>query len=285
MTGTNQSDGQQFDEIPSVEEMRATNQALLDAQGESGEQNKDGGGESGDGGSKESVLKMPDKFEGKTIEQVVESYSNLETQLGQHAQEVGTLRKLNDQLLELGRPTGEDHQQVTLPDVSADDMLNDPQKTIVEVATAVSKVAVDNANTRVDELEAQLRLGQFETRHPTFRADQSDPDFQTFVAASGYRQGLAQKVHSGDLGAGDELWNAWAEDQKSRQNHEPTEQEKDEAATALALAKSGGSEGGETRLPISREKLAEIRIHDEERYYSAPFQEYVQYMYANKLVK
>lgn len=279
--GDNQPDNQGFEEIPSVSEMRATNQALLDAQNE-GSQNDDGVG--GDKDPETQTFEMPEKFKGRTIEQVVESYSNLETQLGQHAQEVGTLRKLNDQLLDL-KTTGETPQQVSLPDVTVDDVLNDPGKTIADIATSVSQGAVEQTNTRVDELEAQLALGQFQGRHPTFIADQKDPEFQTFVTASGYRQGLAQKVHDGDLGAGEELWNAWEEDKASRNNQEPTDQEKDEADTASAMAKGGGSGEGQGPRPISRLKLAHIKIHDEERYYSPEFQTYIQKMYKDGLVK
>ncbi len=271
---------QVFDEIPSAAEMHQQAQNARDSQNNTGPKDErddtDAGGES-------SSFDMPDKFKGKTMEEVAESYSHLETRLGQQAQEVGTLRQLNDRLLDLSKTTDDNLQQPVAPDLTVDDVLNDPGKAITDIATDISKGEVAQTNSRVDQLEAQLALGEFEGRHPTFREDQNDPKFQEFVKASGYRQGLAIKVASGDLGAGEELWNAWEENKTS--NKEPTPEEKDAAETAAALATRGGAEGGQTRKPISREKLAQIRIHEEERYYSEEFQTYVQYMYKHGLVK
>ena len=111
---------------------------------------------------------------------------------------------------------------------------------------------------------------------------------QEFVKGSPYRSNLAQKLVAGDLTAGEELWNAWDENRPSgdEPNKELTAEEKDAAETAAALALRGGGEGGANQpKPIPRAELARIRIEEEDRYYSAEFQEYVQYMYKNKLVK
>src|SRR6056297_1023845 len=50
-------------------------------------------------------FELPPKFKGKKLEDVVQSYLNLEKELGRKGQEVGELRKLADQLVErdLGR--------------------------------------------------------------------------------------------------------------------------------------------------------------------------------------
>ena len=44
---------------------------------------------------------VPDKFAGKSPEEIIESYQNLEKELGRKAQEVGELRKLSDSFLKL----------------------------------------------------------------------------------------------------------------------------------------------------------------------------------------
>lgn len=43
---------------------------------------------------------IPSKFAGKSTEEIIDSYTNLEKELGRKAQEVGELRKLSDSFLQ-----------------------------------------------------------------------------------------------------------------------------------------------------------------------------------------
>jgi len=281
--GTNQPDALEFGEIPDMDTMKKQKAAAIEA----GPNASNPDTPPDDAPAPDGEFKMPEKFEGKSIEEVATSYANLESQLGRQAQEMGSLRTLNDQLLEL-KTTVPAPQQDDLPEVTADDVLNAPAKTIAEIANREATGAVAQTNSRVDNLEANLALSAFEGRHPTYMADQADPNFQEFVKGSAYRSNLAQKLVAGDLTAGEELWNAWDENRPSgdEPNKELTAEEKDAAETAAALALRGGGEGGANQpKPIPRAELARIRIEEEDRYYSAEFQEYVQYMYKNKLVK
>ena len=284
--GIKQPDAIEFGEIPDMDTMKKQKAAAIEAgPNTDGTQNKDT--KVADPAENASEFEMPEKFKDKSIEDVLTSYSNLESQLGHQAQEMGTLRKLNDQLLDL-RTTEVKPQQETVPEVTADDVLNTPGKTIADIASREATGVVADTNTRVDQLEATLALSSFEGRHPTYVADQTDPAFQKFVQGSAYRTQLAQKVAGGDLGAGEELWSAWDEVKPSgtEQDKELTAEEKDAAETAAALAQRGGGEGpSNLPKPIPRAALAKIRIEEEDRYYSPEFQEYVQYMYKNKLVK
>lgn len=280
--GTNQPDAIEFGEIPDMDTMKAQKRAAIEAG--PNESNPDTPPD--DASAQDGEFKMPDKFEGKSIEEVATSYAHLESQLGRQAQEMGTLRTLNDQLLDLKKTDVAPQQE--LPEVTADDVLNAPAKTIAEIANREAQGAVSQTNSRVDNLEANLALNAFEGRHPTYMADQADPAFQAFIKDSPYRSNLAQKLVSGDLTAGEELWNAWDENRPSGDatNKEPTAEERDAAETAAALALRGGGEGSANApKPIPRAELARIRIEEEDRYYSPEFQEYVQYMYRNKLVK
>ena len=42
---------------------------------------------------------IPDKFAGKSVEDIVKSYQNLEQELGRKSQEIGELRQLSDSFL------------------------------------------------------------------------------------------------------------------------------------------------------------------------------------------
>ncbi len=229
---------------------------------------------------------LPDKFKGKSALEIAESYANLEQELGRKSQEVGSLRTLTDQLLEV-KPTVNEHQEAVsqgdLPELTADDVLNDPRSAIQTVAREEGVAT----NKRVDALEAQLGMNDFVGRHPDFRKDMQNPEFLTFVQGSDYRQSLAQKTLDGDLSAADELWGAWSEKKPGEgSTKELTAAEKDAQDTAASIAIRGGGESTQAgQQPISRQELARIKIEEEDRYYSPKFQAYIQKMYAAKLVK
>lgn len=282
--GNNQSKAGEFGEIPNMETMRAQKRAATELGAKAPDAKKEDL-KPADGAENKEGFQVPDKFKDKSMEDVLTSYSNLESQLGRQAQEMGTLRTLNDQLLDL-KTTGPAPAAETIPEVTADDVLNNPAQTITTIAKRESHVAVDQTNTRVDQLEATLALSVFEGRHPDYQKDQQDPKFQAFVQGSNYRSALAQKVVGGDLAAGEELWSAWDEVRGENKTTQLTAEEIDAQETAAALALRGGGEGS-ANLPkaVSRAELSRIRIEEEDRYYSPEFQEYVQFMYKNKLVK
>jgi hypothetical protein len=231
---------------------------------------------------------VPDKFKDKSVLEVIESYKHLEKELGSKQREVGDLRSLTDQLLANPQTvTGQRQvdQYDELPNVTADDVLNDPRSAIESVVSGRDEAT----NSRVDALEATLAMQAFAGRHPTFKADQTDSKFQEFVTGSNYRQSLAQKAASGSIEAADELWGAYDEvrdagNTVSTETQTPSEQAALESATSIA--RSGGADtGAQGPKPISRLALARIKLEDEERYLSPEFQNYMLDMYRRKLVK
>jgi len=49
--------------------------------------------------TEEPTSEIPDKFAGKSVEDIVKSYQNLEQELGRKSQEIGELRQLSDSFL------------------------------------------------------------------------------------------------------------------------------------------------------------------------------------------
>jgi hypothetical protein len=231
---------------------------------------------------------IPEKFKGKSAAEIAQSYANLEAELGRKSQEVGSLRGLTDQLLELKRTEDLTNNggQPTPTEVTADDLLADPRNAIRTVAAEETS----QTNSRVDALEAQLALKAFEDRYPTFRQDQTDEKFQDFVQKSNYRSNLAGKAAQGDLAAADELWSAYADVRDAgtsqEENTETVTQQADALESAQAIASRGGSETDVSHeKPISRQVLINKRIEDPDGYYDPAFQAYITEMYQKGLVK
>jgi len=95
----------------------------------------------------------PSKYDGKTVEQVIEMHQNAETRLGQIQNEVGTLRGVVTDLTQLQRtPVAPQPVEQETIDVSGDDLIQRPVETIRKV------VAQDNAAQKViDDADAEER--------------------------------------------------------------------------------------------------------------------------------
>jgi len=258
---------------------------------------------------------IPEKFWDGDIERsarkMAESYQSLESDRGRLANEVGTLRHLVDEALELkrtrdlesngGSPDDEESQPVT-----ADDLLNDPEGTLSRVAKrATEPLAQELAQTRKER-----EIARFQEKHPTFQEDLQDEQFLAFVGQSAYRKRLAQKVmeseRSGnpDFEAADELWTAWEEvklaqsageedapggvrqEQELNQRGEQRRPRSGDDPNKAALTTRGGVESDVDHRPIySRAALVKKRQTDPEGYYEPEFQALIQRAYAEGRVR
>ena len=137
---------------------------------------------------------MPSKFEGKSIEDVVKAYQNVESALGNKSNEVGELRKLTDQiLLNQAAPPAIPQVADINDDVGFDDFIDDP-------AAAVNK-ALDS-NTRLQEIEKSLATNAANADRkallealPDADSIVASPEFQTWVKEMPVRGRILQDAH------------------------------------------------------------------------------------------
>ena len=134
---------------------------------------------------------VPEKFQGKELKDVVNSYTELEKELGRKNNEVGELRKLTDDFLkqQLDAPAAPKENQIDL-----DDLLENPNDVVTK--------AVDN-NPRIAALEEQLRQAQvleqktgFESKHKDWDSVLKSEDFASWVTGSPVRQNMFQEANA-----------------------------------------------------------------------------------------
>jgi len=110
--------------------------------------------------SKIEPVVAPDKYKGKTVEQVIEMHQNAESRLGEIQNELGTMRGLVTDLSELqSKPAAPQPEEQEELDVSGDDLIQNPVESIRKVIAqdkAAEKV-VDDAKA----LEVQIATEQF----------------------------------------------------------------------------------------------------------------------------
>ena len=83
----------------------------------------------------EAAPEVPDKFAGKTTDEIINSYQNLEKELGRKAQEVGELRKLSDSFLQAevsrqAQPNPQTETSETLEEQTGPDFFDDPNAAV-----------------------------------------------------------------------------------------------------------------------------------------------------------
>jgi hypothetical protein len=206
------------------------------------------------------------------------AYVELEKKLGQQGQEIGSLRKLTQGLIDSKRTSdlspgeqGAKHEPVT-----SDELLRDPQAAIERI----SKSQTAAIERQLAETRMELARAAFEKKYPTFRADMEDPEFLKFAAASPYRQRLAQRAaETGDLEAADELWTAYADVRQvpsktgdDKGASQATSARKAGDPAQAALVSSGSAAAGAAKPIYSRIALQMKQIKDPTGYYDPAFQ-------------
>lgn len=203
----------------------------------------------------EIAATVPEKYKGKSVDDLIGMHVNLEKVLARQGSEVGQLRKIVDsqtQLLEKAIVPSPQTETKKTP-VNAERLLNDPEGAVNDVVGA--NPAVQANSQRLNQLELQVAQGRFESSHPSYKEDVNDPDFQAWVLNSKIRSKLLVSLHNYNFEAGGELWELWNEHKGAKTAAESARQSRVSAATTI---RSGSAEP--TAKPVlSRAKLAELQ--------------------------
>jgi hypothetical protein len=202
---------------------------------------------------------IPERFKGKTVEEVAQSYSELEKLNSRQAQDLGALRRSVDELLALKSPTSDTRAEATSKKpITVDEIYENPDEVI-------RKVVKEESNERIEQLERELYNGKvekamaaFTTRYPTWQDDVKDPAMLNWIKERPYRVRLAQAADQGNIDAADELFGTYYDTQKKVVTEEK-KRERKQKVQAAGL-ESAGAGVPETVERYSRSALMEKRI-------------------------
>ena len=98
--------------------------------------------------ARQSGDNLPDRFKGKSAEEIAQSYLELEQMASRQANDLGRMRQTVDEYVRLqSTVVEEDHSQAE--PVTVDDLYDNPEETIRKVASRAT-------NDRIEQLEQQL---------------------------------------------------------------------------------------------------------------------------------
>jgi len=222
---------------------------------------------------------LPEKYRGKSIQDVIEMHRNAESELGRKNNEIGQVRKLADELIGV-RATEQrmrENQQEPPKPLTADQLLENPEDSILRVVKREAVERTEKLEKRTADLESELMVSRFEEKHPGFSDTMQSAEFGQFVQGSNYRRKLALGAAKGDFDAADELFGLYEEAVASTaRSEQPAPAAKPntgvEGARKATLAKSGGSSAsgvipsGDGKKVFSRADLMDMRIRNPDKF-------------------
>jgi hypothetical protein len=205
--------------------------------------------------------KVPSKYEGKTLEDIMNMHQEAEKLIGRQAQEVGEVRRLADELLKQQLYKKEE----PAPIENEIDFFEDPK---TAVRNAVDKhpdvMAAKRAAQEFKQMQTQTAI---QKKHPDFTDVIQDSEFIEWVKGSPYRLNMyAQADAQFDFGAADELISTFKQIRGVK-----TTQARSDGAEVLkqnmkaAMVDTSGT-GESSRKVYRRADLIRLRMTDPSRY-------------------
>jgi len=207
---------------------------------------------------------VPDKYQGKSIEEIVQMHQEAEKLVGRQSSEVGELRKIVDDFI---KTKAEETKQEISPNNNLDDEVDffDNPKEAVARAVAGSTEMKQMQELLAAQKQQEV-LGKISAKHPDYMEVIQDPAFGEWVKSSAVRVELLQRADNYDFNAADELLSVWSERKESvskvKNVNEQDRKQQRRAAT------TGGKGSGEpiSRKIYKRSDIVQLMISDPERY-------------------
>jgi hypothetical protein len=215
----------------------------------------------------ESEYTPPEKYAGKSLEDVIEMHQNAEKAIGKQGQTVGDQRQMIDNLLEAQKAT-QTTQPTEEPESFEDKFYNDPAKAVnsaIENHPELIKAREDRAKQ-----ENQLSLNTLEKAYPEWEERVQDTNFQKWIGDSEIRTEMFRKADSDyrpDYAI--ELFQMYdainmIDKTKEVQQQEASKREKALKQTSTETRSSGDSVGG--KKIYRRADLINLQVSDPNRY-------------------
>ncbi len=207
---------------------------------------------------------LPEKYRGKSLEEVVQMHQEAEKLLGRQSSEVGELRKVVDDYIASQTPVQAPQQPVEPEDDI--DYFTDPQAAVNRAIENHPKIR--EAQQYTEQYKKQSSLATLQAKHPDMQTILSDPKFAEWIKASKIRTQLfvaADQQYDAD--SADELFTLWKERKTVAQ--QTAQVEKQARKQTLKAANTGNARGtgeGTRKKVYRRSDIIKLMKTDPERY-------------------
>lgn len=207
---------------------------------------------------------VPEKYQNKSVQELVHMHQEAEKALGRQGSEVGELRKIVDQyiqsqLVEKAPPPTEVKEEEI-------DWFSDPDAALEQ--KIANHPAIREAQAAAARSQHEANKAKLEQKHPDYKDIMQEQEFADWIKGSKVRTRLFIEADQGyDADAADELFTLW----KERKNLAQATANADKAARKeeLKQASTGNARGNTpppTKKKYRRQDIINLMQRDPERY-------------------
>ena len=210
---------------------------------------------------KEPEVKVPEKYQGKSVDDIIRMHQEAEKLIGKQAQEVGEVRKLADELIKHNLST----KQQTVVEEPEVDFFEDPQKAIRNTVDKHPDVlAARQATQEFKRMNIQQKLAQ---THPDFQQIVQDAGFAEWVKASPVRLGLYAKADGEyDFDSANELLSTFKQLKQVQTKQVAAVDNTARQQSLKAASVDTGGTGESSKKVYRRTDLIRLKMTDPARY-------------------
>jgi hypothetical protein len=208
---------------------------------------------------------IPEKYKGKSSQEIIRMHQEAEKLIGKQAQEVGEVRKLADELLKQSLSNSKPAAPTEVePEI---DFFEDPQKAI---RNSIDKhpdvLAARHSAQEFKKMQIQQKLNH---NHPDFQNVVQDPEFAEWVKQSPVRLGLYAKADGEfDYDSANELLSTFKQIKQIKTQQVEAKGKDVLKQNLKAVAVDTGGTGESSKRVYRRADLIRLRMSDPERYES-----------------
>ena len=206
---------------------------------------------------------IPEKYKGKTPQEIIKMHQEAEKLIGKQAQEVGEVRKLADELLKQSLSSNKAATETKVePEI---DFFEDPQKAIQKsIESHPDVLAARQSALEFKRMQIQQKLNQ---NHPDFTSIVQDPEFAEWVKQSPVRTQLYAKADGEfDYDSAHELLSTFKQIKQIKTQQVETAGKETLKQNLKAAAVDTGGTGESSKRVYRRADLIRLRMSDPERY-------------------
>jgi hypothetical protein len=200
----------------------------------------------------EEVNLVPEKYQNKSIEELVQMHQEAEKLVGKQSSEVGELRKVVDDYI-VNQQTQLSQQQTE--SVEEIDFFSEPDKAMSKAIE--NHPSVKEARYAAHEYRKTTALSQLQSKHPEMNTILQDEKFLEWIKGSNVRTKLLKQADQQfDVEAADELFSNWKERQQMIGT--TADAEKSQRKQQIKSASTGSSSGSGERASRKIYRRADI---------------------------
>jgi len=205
---------------------------------------------------------IPEKYQNKSAEELVQMHQEAEKLLGRQSSEVGELRKVVDNYIQ----TQLTPEQQAPQEVEEIDFFTDPDKAVDRAIQNHPKIREAEAVT--NQYRQSNAMAQLKGKHPDMEAILQDTKFAEWIQASKVRTRLfVDADQKYDHEAADELFSLWKERQNVVQQTAKVEQQaRKQAVKAASTGNARGSSESAPKKVYRRADIINLMKTDPNRY-------------------